>query len=314
MERDELYERARRLVFASPAISAAWSRGDFRSLFRGRGLDFDSLRDYSPGEDARLIDWNATARQGKPYVRAWRDDRSLTLFLVVDHSASMEEGSGECSKLDVAVLSAALLGRAASLRDMPVGGIHFDRDILGSMQPRRGRSTDLAFATLAQPRRQSEGPHRQSEGPQTFGPKGRESEGPQAFGFAKAIDASLRMLKRRSLVIILSDWRAPGWRDPLAMLGSRHDVVAVRLRDRLEEGLPRAGSFAAVDAETRLRGNIAASSRKLRREWIEFWARDVERIRRTFADCHVSSLDLDSAEDPAIRFLRFFDARGRKIG
>ncbi len=294
MERDELYERARRLVFASPAISAAWSRGDFRSLFRGRGLDFDSLRDYSPGEDARLIDWNATARQGKPYVRAWRDDRSLTLFLVVDHSASMEEGSGECSKLDVAVLSAALLGRAASLRDMPVGGIHFDRDILGSMQPRRGRSTDLAFATLAQPRRQS--------------------EGPQAFGLAKAIDASLRMLKRRSLVIILSDWRAPGWRDPLAMLGSRHDVVAVRLRDRLEEGLPRAGSFAAVDAETRLRGNIAASSRKLRREWIEFWARDVERIRRTFADCHVSSLDLDSAEDPAIRFLRFFDARGRKIG
>ncbi len=301
MERDELYERARRLVFASPAISAAWSRGDFRSLFRGRGLDFDSLRDYSPGEDARLIDWNATARQGKPYVRAWRDDRSLTLFLVVDHSASMEEGSGECSKLDVAVLSAALLGRAASLRDMPVGGIHFDRDILGSMQPRRGRSTDLAFATLAQPRRQSEGAHRQSEGP-------------QAFGLAMAIDASLRMLKRRSLVIILSDWRAPGWRDPLAMLGSRHDVVAVRLRDRLEEGLPRAGSFAAVDAETRLRGNIAASSRKLRREWIEFWARDVERIRRTFADCHVSSLDLDSAEDPAIRFLRFFDARGRKIG
>ena len=318
MDREELNERARRLVFASPAISAAWSRGEFRSLFHGRGLDFDSLRDYAPGEDARLIDWNATARQGKPYVRAWRDDRSLTLFLLVDHSASMEEGSGECSKLDAAILSSALLGRAASLRDMPVGGIHFDQDIIGSLELRRGRSSDLVFATLAARRTED---LRQTESPQAFRRAGRESEGfarqaesPQAFGLAKAIDSAVRMLKRRSLVVILSDWRSRGWRDPLARLGARHDVVAVRLRDRLEEELPSAGSLGTIDSETLARGFLASSSRKLREEWRDFWARDAERIRQFFAECRVASLDLDNAEDPALRFLRFFDARRRKIG
>ena len=303
MDREELNERARRLVFASPAISVAWSRGEFRSLFHGRGLDFDSLRDYAPGEDARLIDWNATARQGKPYVRAWRDDRSLTLFLLVDHSASMEEGSGECSKLDQAILSSALLGRAASLRDMPVGGIHFDQEIIGSLEPRRGRSSDLVFATLAA----------REEGRESAG-FARQAESPQAFGLAKAIDAAIRMLKRRSLVVILSDWRARAWRDPLARLGARHDVVAVRLRDRLEEELPAAGSLEVVDAETRSLAFLASSSRKSREEWKDFWSRDAERIRQVFADCRVASIDLDSSDDPALRFLQFFDSRRRKIG
>jgi uncharacterized protein (DUF58 family) len=311
MDREELNERARRLVFASPAISAAWGRGDFRSLFHGRGLDFDSLRDYAPGEDARLIDWNATARQGKPYVRAWHDDRSLTLFLLVDHSASMEEGSGDCSKLDAAILSSALLGRAASLRDMPVGGIHFDTaDIIGSLEPRRGRSSDLVFATLAAAPSGNEGYLRQAGGLAMAERQDRR----ESDGLSKALDSAARMLKRRSLVIILSDWRARSWREGLARLGARHDVVAVRLRDRLEEELPSAGSFGVIDAEVHSHGFMATSSRKLRREWKDFWARDVERIRRVFADCRVASLDLDSAEDPSLRFLRFFDARGRKIG
>lgn len=293
MDREELTARARRLVFASPAISAAWSRGDFRSLFRGRGLDFDSLRDYTAGEDARLIDWNATARQGRPYVRAWRDDRSLILFLLVDHSPSMREGSGELSKLDAALLSAALLGRAASLRDMPVGGVHFDREVFASLEPRRGRSADLVFATMAETGREA-------------------STGPGDRGLARALEAALRILKRRSLVVILSDWRSEDWREPLALLGGRHDVLAVRLRDRLEEELPRRGAFGLVDAEGGGRAFLAAASPKLRREWRDFWARDAERIRARFEECRVSSLELDSAEDPALRFLRFFDARRRR--
>ncbi|HUX39010.1 MAG TPA: DUF58 domain-containing protein [Rectinemataceae bacterium] len=322
MDREELNERARRLVFASPAISAAWSRGDFRSLFRGRGLDFDSLRDYGPGEDARLIDWNATARQGRPYVRAWRDDRSLTLFLLVDRSASMEEGSGEYSKLDMALLSAALLGRAASLRDMPVGGIQFDRDIIGSLAPRRGRSADLVFATMTAPpsdlARGEAVAEGRSPGPEVTGKEaaGKEATEPEGgpAGLAKAIESAARLLKRRSLVVILSDWRSPLWRDPLALLGGRHDVVAVRIRDRLEEELPSPGSFGAVDAEKGFRLFLSPGSAKQRKEWKAFWARDAERIRRSFAECRVAGLELDTRDDPALRFLDFFDSRRRKIG
>ena len=306
MTREELNEEARRLVFASPAISAAWSRGDFRSLFRGRGLDFDSLRDYGPGEDARLIDWNATARQGKPYVRAWKDDRSLTLFLLVDRSASMEEGTADRSKLDLALLSAALLGRAASLRDMPVGGIQFGDDIMGSVEPRQGRSADLVFATL-----DLEDRHGAGEG--RSGVRFVEGLG-ESEGLPKAIESALRLLKRRSLVVILSDWRSTGWKDPLAHLGRRHDVVAVRIRDRLEDEFPDSGAFAAVDAEGGTRLFLAPRSPRQRREWKAFWAKDAERIRRNFADCRVASLDLDTASDPALSFLEFFDARRRRAG
>jgi len=307
MEREELNERARRLVFASSAISAAWSRGEFRSLFRGRGLDFDSLRDYSPGEDARLIDWNATARQGRPYVRAWKDDRSLTLFLLVDRSASMEEGSGECSKVDIALLSAALLGRAASLRDMPVGGIQFDTDIIGSVAPRRGRAAELVFAALAARKTRTAGVSERLGGVPSVPGRG-------PLGLAKAIEAADRLLKRRSLVVVFSDWRSTGWRDPLARLGGGHDVVAVRIRDRLEEELPAAGAFGLVDAGTGGRLFISPAGGEQRREWKAFWTRDAERIRASFAECRVTGMELDTTDDPALRFIEFFDARRRKVG
>lgn len=301
MDREELNERARRLVLASPAISAALGRGDFRSLFHGRGLDFDSLREYSPGEDARLIDWNATARQDRPYVRVWKDDRSLTLFLLVDHSASMDEGSGELSKLDSAILSAALLGRAATLRDMPVGGIHFGRDVFARLEPRRGRAADLVFAAMT------------AEDAPATPARNAGIEGRPA-GLAGALDAASRMLKRRSLVVILSDWRSRSWRDPLALLARNHDVVAVRIRDRLEDGLAGTGAFGLVDAGSGEAARISVSSPRARREWTAFWAKDAERIRLAFSECRVASLELDTAQDPALRFLEFFDLRRRRLG
>ena len=140
MDRDALHDRVRRLLFASPALARAFARGDFRSVFRGRGLEFDSLREYYPDDDARLVDWNATARLGKPFVRTYREDRSLTVFLLVDVSASMDQGSGELSKLDEAVLVSSLVAYAAQLRGLPVGCLLFAEGILGSLPPRRGKA------------------------------------------------------------------------------------------------------------------------------------------------------------------------------
>ena len=149
MDRDELRERIRRLTFASPALARAFARGDFRSVFRGRGLEFDSLRDYCLDDDSRLVDWSATARAGRPFVRTFREDRSLALLLVIDASPSMDQGSGELSKLDAAVLSASLVAYAAQLREMPVGCLVFARGILRVMAPRRGKAHALAVADSA---------------------------------------------------------------------------------------------------------------------------------------------------------------------
>ena len=301
MDREALHERIRSLIFASPALSASFVRGEFRSVFKGRGLDFESLREYTPDDDSRLIDWNVSVRYSRPYVRSYREDRSLSLFLLVDRSASMDEGSGECSKADMALLAAALLGYAASLRDMPVGGLHFSTRPLVYREPRRGKAAALAFAEYDISDASDGGPRREAG-----------SSAPKAAALADSLVTVSRLLKRRSLVIVISDWRAPAWKESLALLARRHDVVAIRVTDALERGLPRGGAFGVFDPETGARAELPLQSGRFRRVWAQFWAADAARIHRVLSECRVARLDLDTAEDPALRLLEFFDARRRK--
>ena len=293
MERDELHDRIRRLLFASPALSRAFARGDFHSIFRGRGIEFDSLREYYPDDDARLVDWNATARLGKPFVRTYREDRSLTVFLLVDVSSSMDQGCGELSKLDQAVLVSSRLAYAAQLRGLPVGCLLFADGILGSLPPRRGKAHALAVASAASG---------------TLRSSGKKTSG-QATDLSLALRTVTQVLKRRSLVLILSDFRASAWARPLGELARRHDTVAVRLSDRSDLELPRAGSFFTADPETGARLWLPLSSRSFR----ERWRSDGKARRRdcleTCARARVSVLEMDSADDPALKLLEFFERR-----
>jgi uncharacterized protein (DUF58 family) len=305
MDREALHERIRRLMFASPALSASFVRGDFRSVFRGRGLDFESLREYTLDDDARLIDWNVSVRQARPFVRTYREDRSLSLFLLVDRSPSMDEGSGECSKGDMALLAASLLAHAASLRDMPVGGLHFSARPLAWREPRRGRSAARAFAEIDVGVGQAVSP---------TGDAGMvDDKDPRRAALAESIATVTRKLKRRSLVIVLSDWRGGAWKEALAIMARRHDVVAIRVSDPLEASLPESGFPGAIDPETGAHAGLALGSRRWREAWAAFWAADSRRIAQAFADCRVPSLELGTGDDPARLLLEFFEARRRKV-
>ena len=338
MDREALHERIRRLIFASPALSASFVRGEFRSIFRGRGLDFESLREYTADDDSRLIDWNVSVRYSRPFVRSYREDRSLSLFLLVDRSASMDEGSGDISKGDMALLAAALLGHAAVLRDMPVGGLHFAAEILEYREPRRGRSRALSFAEagLGEGPASTEGSRRETDGnaqsgrnppgqDAALGEKGSAQAGQgtvlagQGTALATSLDTVFRLLKRRSLVIVISDFRATGWREPLGILARRHDVVAIRVTDALEREAPERGAFVSIDPEAPARGGgrgraawLPFASRSFRRNWVKFWKSDADRIGRAFAEAGIASLSLDTADDPALRLLEFFDRRRRR--
>lgn len=290
-ERDELHDRIRRLLFASPALSRAFARGDFRSVFRGRGIEFDSLREYYPDDDARLVDWSATARIGRPFVRTYREDRSLTVFLLVDVSPSMDQGSGALSKLDEAVLASSLVAYAAQLRGLPVGCLLFADGIAGSLPPRRGKSHALAVASL--PRSAARDLPRRA--------------GPTDLGLA--LRTAGQALKRRSLVIVISDFRAEGWGRPLGELARRHDAVAVRISDRSDLELPRAGSFRAADPETGARAVLPLASRAFR----ERWRSQGRASRRDCVECcaraRVGLLEIDTEDDPALKLLEFFERR-----
>jgi len=341
VDREELHSRIRRLVFASPALSEAFTRGEFRSVFKGRGVDFEALREYNDGDDARLIDWNVSVRIARPYVRLYREDRSLTLFLLIDVSPSMEEGSGELSKRDMAVLAASLLAYAAQYRGMPVGALIFAGEPLRYFKPKRGKAHAMALIEAAVALSAADGatvPLAVGEargtvvGEATGGAVGgaamaetgaapaaakaprrspRASRPAPAPGsdLAGAFDTAGRILKRRSLVMAASDFFAAGYEVPMARLALRHDLVALRLTDALDRELPPSGTCTASDSEGGGRYLLPLGSRRFRREWTEFRRSESERCREACLSAHVPLLELGTEDDPARALLGFFGSR-----
>jgi uncharacterized protein (DUF58 family) len=353
VDADALRERVRRLAFASPALARAFESGDFRSVFRGRGIEFDSLREYSPDDDERLIDWSATARLRSPFVRTYREERSLTVFLAVDVSASMDQGSGELSKLDAAVLVSSLVAYAAQLRGLSVGCLLFARGVVGGLAPRRGKDHALAVAQAAAAyaagERRGEGLGTEAGfggrgGPGEDGPSGGSSvEGGPADASSRgasdlpareaglgdgappedapgrggrrgselglALGTISRALKRRSLVLVVSDFRAEGWERPLSELARRHDAVAIRISDRSDLEPPSAGSFEAVDPETGEAAWLPFGSRRFRAAWREAGTARRRACVEACASSRVGLLEVDSSDDPALRLLEFFERR-----
>lgn len=205
-------------------------QGDYRTLFRGEGVDFHDLREYEPGDDLRHIDWNVTARMDSPFVRQYTEDREATAWLLLDRSASMAFGPVERQKdlvlVEVALTVAQVLARGGNR----VGAILFDNEVERTIPPRQGRRQVLRIAHhLLQPPRPARG----------------------TTDLSVLLRAASGVARRRSLVVVLSDFiSAPGWASSLALLTRRHDVVAVQVLDPRESELPSAGMVYVEDAET----------------------------------------------------------------
>jgi len=220
-------------------------QGDYRTLFRGTGIDVADLRAYEPGDDLRHVDWNVTARMDTPYVREYLEDREVTAWLLLDCSPSMDFGPVERRKhvvlTEVAATVAQLLSRAGNR----VGAVLFDTGVEQTIPPGHGRNQVLRILSeLIQTPTDEE-----SIDPAADGVNGRNAQG--ITDVAVALRAAFGIARRRSLVVVISDFiTAPGWEGPLAQLARRHDVVAIQVVDRREFELPAAGMIYVEDAET----------------------------------------------------------------
>ena len=270
--------RARRLV------NTLFS-GEYRSVFRGHGIEFAEVRAYQHGDDFRAIDWNVSARMGSPYVKTFEEERELTLLLVVDRSGSVEFGRPH-TKAACAVEIAAVLALAAARQNDRVGAVIFSSGIDHVVRPGKGRRHALRVIRdlLA------------------FEPQGRGTNLSGALAYVS------RLLRHRSIVVILSDFRAVGWEQQLMNLAVRHEVVAITIDDRRETELPSAGWIELEDAESgetifvdtghersRLKLQIAAEEvglvrgRTLKRAGVDHVALRTDRpyaepLRRAFAE------------------------------
>ncbi|MEO8849064.1 MAG: DUF58 domain-containing protein [Casimicrobiaceae bacterium] len=269
--------------------------GDYRTLFRGSGLDFADLREYQFHDDVRHIDWNVTARLAAPYVREFNEERDLTAWFLLDLSASVDFGSTGRHKSHVAADLCAVLARALTRHGNRVGAMLYGHRVDTVIPPRSGRAHVLhlmhAIATRAQP----------------------ASAAQHATRLCDLIEAALRAVRRRALVFVVSDFvTAPGWQKPLAALAQRHDVVAVRLYDPLEQALPDLGMMLVEDAETGEQLFVDTHDRRFRKRFGDIAARRERELREGLAAAGVDTLELSTADDLADALLRFADLRKRR--
>ncbi len=249
MERKSALSRKASLLRLS-AISLAngMRSGSFRSLYRGQGIDFSGVREYLTGDDVRSIDWNVTARMCRPFVKVFEEEKELDVFLIVDTSLSMRFGCGKSSRLSKALECASLLTLASVYNSSPVGAVLFDKSISFSCEPKHGREQALFLLSKFE--------------------KVETASVSKGSALENALTGAARLLKKRTLVMVFSDFRTSGWITPFARLCRKHDVVAVRITDSVDHKLPSVGAVPFEDIESSYCCVLPTSSRVFQSEWL----------------------------------------------
>ncbi|HXY86548.1 MAG TPA: DUF58 domain-containing protein [Gaiellaceae bacterium] len=252
--------------------------GDYRSTMLGEGTELAQVRPYIPGDDVRRIEWNVTARTGEPHVRVDLAERVLVTWLVLDTSPSMQFGTAERRKFDVAEGVAIAIGHVATRRGNRLGVVTFGDGSPRTVRPMQGRVGLLGMLSAL---------HEESDGE----PVGATSLG-EAIGRAGAL------ARQRSVVILVSDFRGPrDWRQPLLELAGRHSVLAVEIRDPREEELPNAGTLWLVDPETGRQLRVDTRSARLRRRFAEAAAAERSDVARAFRAAGARHVVLSTSGD-----------------
>ncbi len=267
--------------------------GDYRSLFRGFGLDLADLREYQYHDDVRHIDWNVTARLQTPYVRQYMEDREVCAWFVLDLSPSVDFGSGAQRKRAVATDFVAVLAHLLSRHGNRVGALFYGAQMDTVIPARAGRRHVLHIV------------QRMLSRPQL--------ERAPATDLAAFLRGAYQAVPRRSLVFVVSDFiSTPGWAAPLAQLARRHEVLAVRLYDPLEMELPDIGIVTLQDAESGEQIFVDTHDKRFRKRFAAAAERREGELRAAFAQAGVDALELATDDDLARALLRFADLRKQR--
>ncbi len=267
--------------------------GDYRTLFRGFGLDLADLREYQHHDDVRHIDWNVTARLQTPYVRVFNEDREVTAWFLLDLSPSMDFGSREMKKRSVSTEFVTVLARLLTRHGNRVGALFYGDSVDTVIPARAGRRHVLHLL------------HRMLSR--------TERVRSAATNLRDLLQTAFQLIPRRSLVFVVSDFISePGWSKPLAHLAQRHEILAVRLYDPLEMELPDLGLLVVQDAETGEQMFVDTHDGTFRTRFAAAAERREKALRAAFGDAGVDALELSTDDDLVDTILRFADLRKRR--
>jgi uncharacterized protein (DUF58 family) len=265
--------------------------GQYKSVFRGRGIEFDEVREYQLGDDIRTIDWNVTARTGTPFIKRFCEERELTVLILVDVSASGVFGSGGQSKMDLIVEVAAMLMFSALKNNDKVGLITFCDKVIDYFPPRKGKANVLKLIRQLV----------------------SASPVPRETNLAVALDYLNRVQKRRGVVFLMSDFLAPSARHTITVANKRHDLIAVSVSDPREQALPDVGFITLKDAETGETVELDTRHAQVREMFQSRSSGRADVLAQTLKKAGVDQLRVQTDEDYQKSFRRFFHMRERRF-
>ena len=276
-------------IFTSKAVNDSLA-GEYHSVFKGRGMEFDEVRGYQIGDEIRSIDWNVTARMGEPYVKRFVEERELTVIFLVDLSASGDFGSRLQKKNEVAAELCALLSFSAIKNNDKVGLIVFTDQVEMFIPPAKGTTHVLRLIRELL----------------RFEPKQTKTD------ISAGIDYLGRVTSKKSVVFLVSDFIAEGFEQKLRVIGKRHDLIAVSIIDPRELKMPDVGMIELEDAETGEKRLIDTGSRAVRKEYERLGFIRRQRLKELFQSMDVDRIEIFTTADYIFDLVRFFRTRGRR--
>jgi uncharacterized protein (DUF58 family) len=329
----EIIQRVREIQVRTGRQVADVLAGEYVSVFKGHGVEFDEVRPYVPGDDVRSIDWNVTARMGEPYVKRYVEERQLTLMLMADVSASQDFGSGRRSKREAAAEFCALLAFSAIRSDDKVGLTLFHSDIEQYIPPRKGQKHALrvvrevlGHGLVAPPGEadpeQSGGPGLRRRGVKVFSlPRWLRRSGTrlrrarEGTDISHALEFLMSVRSRKSVCFVVSDFLDEGYEKAIVAANRKHDVVAVLVSDPRELAMPGIGLVELRDAETGRTRVVDTGSAGFRKDFARLADERVRGLERRFRSVGIDFIHIDasgSVVDPLVRFFRMRERRMRR--
>lgn len=287
----ELEAKVRRIQIYSDRIVKELLAGEYKSVFKGSGIEFDEVRMYQPGDEVRSIDWNVTARTGEAHVKRYVEERELNLFFLVDLSASGLFGSGENNKNETVAELCALLAFSAIKNNDKVGLIIFTDRVELFIPPAKGsRHVLMMIGKLLE-----------------FEPRGRGTD------IAAALDYFGHIARKASVVFVMSDFQDNGFADSMRVLKCRHDLIAVPIVDRREISLPSAGLLELRDLETGGMTLCDTDNARVRARFEESARRRLKELNVSLTEMGIDQIKVSTNEDVASKLVLFFRARERRL-
>jgi uncharacterized protein (DUF58 family) len=287
VEATELLKKVRRIEIKTRGLSRHIFAGEYHSAFKGRGIAFSEVREYQYGDDIRNIDWNVTARFNHPYIKVFEEERELTVMLLIDVSGSGNFGTTVAYKRDIMTEVAAVLSFSAIQNNDKIGVIFFSDRVEKFIPPLKGRRHILRII--------------------------RELLDFKSESTLTSLDVPLRFLtnaiKKRCTAFIISDFLAPDFEEPLRIASNKHDIVALKVYDPVEQAIPDVGFVKVTDSESGAEKWIDTSSRATREAYSSWWSTNQETIKTIFRRCGVDSTELRTDMDYVQPLMKLFKSR-----